>query len=117
MVQAAAGDAVLHGLPLTPEEKDLAVRGLRWVGEPHDLAEARVVDPLERAELAARWRFEPAPPAGDGVERFLVKFCRREPEAKAWSPPGATAPTASASGSGAWSPPPRPTPGTCGAWP
>ncbi len=83
LVQAVAGAAVLHGLPITPEEKDLLVRGLRWVGEPHDLSEARVIDPLERAELAARWRFEPAPPAGDRVERFLVKFCRREPEAKA----------------------------------
>ncbi len=83
LVQSVAGAAVLHGLPITPEEKDLLVRGLRWVGEPHDLAEARVVDPLERAELAARWRFEPAPPAGDRVEKFLVKYCRHEPEAKA----------------------------------
>ncbi|MBW3548795.1 MAG: hypothetical protein KY452_11770 [Actinobacteria bacterium] len=83
VVQGVAGEAVLHGLPITPEEKDLLVRGLRWVVEPHDLAEARVIDPLERAELAARWRFEPAPPAGDKVEKFLVKFCRREPEAKA----------------------------------
>ncbi|MBW3551532.1 MAG: hypothetical protein KY442_12270 [Proteobacteria bacterium] len=83
VVQAAAGDAVLHGLPITPEEKHLLVRGLRWVGEPHDLAEARVIDPLERAELAARWRFEPASPAGDPVEKFLVRYCRREAEAKA----------------------------------
>ncbi len=83
LVQSVAGAAVLHGLPITPEEKDLLVRGLRWVGEPHDLAEARVIDPLERAELAARWRFEPAPPAGDRVEKFLVKYCRHEPEAKA----------------------------------
>ncbi len=83
VVQTVAGVAVLQGVPITPEEKDLLVRGLRWVGEPHDLAEARVIDPLERAELAARWRFEPAPPAGDQVERFLVRYCRREAEAKA----------------------------------
>ncbi len=83
VVQGVAGEAVLHGLPITPEEKDLLVRGLRWAGEPHDLAEARVIDPLERAELAARWRFEPAPPAGDPVEKFLVRYCRHEAEAKA----------------------------------
>ncbi len=83
VVQTVAGVAVLQGVPITPEEKDLLVRGLRWVGEPHDLAEARVIDPLERAELAARWRFEPAPPAGDRVEKFLVKYCRHEAEAKA----------------------------------
>lgn len=81
LIQSVAGEAVLHGLPVTPEEKDLLVRGLRWVGEPHDLAEVTVVGPVERAELSARWRFEPAPPAGDRVERFLVRFCRREPEA------------------------------------
>ncbi len=82
VVQTVAG-VPMQGVPITPEEKDLLVRGLRWVGEPHDLAEARVIDPLERAELAARWRFEPAPPAGDRVEKFLVKYCRHEAEAKA----------------------------------
>ncbi len=83
LIQSVAGAATVHGVPITAEEKDLLVRGLRWVGEPDEMADVTVVGASARAELSARWRFEPAPPAGDEAEAFLVEFCRRTPEARA----------------------------------
>ncbi len=80
-------------VPMTPEERDIVVAGLRWNDLYEEDEEEKadytwlehhpIITPAEVQALAARWRFEPAGPGGDAVERAAVSTLQKLEGARA----------------------------------
>jgi hypothetical protein len=94
------GGAIVRGrVPVTADELDVVRHALRALGEDE---QARALEPVptvsqaEADEYVARWRFTPAVPTGDAVERAAVRGLEQLPGARAlltvWreSPDGST---------------------------
>ncbi|MDP9072499.1 MAG: hypothetical protein M3N68_14690 [Actinomycetota bacterium] len=88
-----AGTIWQERVPMTPEERDIVVAGLRWndlyVEDEEEKADYTwlerhpIVSPAEVEVLVARWRFEPAGPADDAVEQAAVDLLRQLEGARA----------------------------------
>ena len=84
LASVLAGDISRERVPMTPEERDIVVAGMCWndmFEEDEDeragytwLERHPIVTPEEVEALVARWRFEPAGPAGDAVEEAAVSL-------------------------------------------
>ena len=87
LASGLAGDIFHEGVPITPEERDILAAGLRWNNmfeededEKSDLTWLErhpSVTPDEVEASVARWRFEPAGPAGEAVEEAAVTTLRQ----------------------------------------
>ena len=93
LASTLAGSILHERVPITPDERDIVVAGLRWLDMYEEDEEEKadytwlerhpIVTPDEVEALVARWRFEPAGPAGDAVEDAAVSMLRQLEGARA----------------------------------